>query len=353
LATVAQSKLQPVFDGKEYAELLSLTFHGSGIADSTMRGKTPDPYKREYRSEEVGLLNRWTLYLRNDNVAVIDVRGTVNKTTSWLANFYATMIPATGSLQLNDTTTFSYQFATNPAAMVHTGWTISLGHLAPDIEQKINDYYSKKNVKEFLLFGHSQGGAITFLLRSYLGYQQQKGKIPADVVFKTYCSAAPKPGNMQYVYDFDFMTRLGWAYTVVNAADWVPESPFSIQTLKDFNPSNPFINTKATLKKQKLLIRVAGGMVYNKLERKPRKAQRTYEKYLGHVLYKKAIQKALPQLKQPAYTHGNNYMRAGTPIILMPDELYYQKFPDSPDTPFIHHLFAPYYYLVTQHYLTK
>jgi hypothetical protein len=61
----------------------------------------------------------------------------------------------------------------------------------------------------------------------------------------------------------------------------------------------------------------------------------------------------LPQLKQPAYTHGNNYMRAGTPIILMPDELYYQKFPDSPDTPFIHHLFAPYYYLAANYYLIK
>ncbi|HEY3251697.1 MAG TPA: lipase family protein, partial [Ignavibacteria bacterium] len=136
-------------------------------------------------------------------------------------------------LQLNDSTSFDYQLSTDPKAMVHTGWTIGLGYLAPDIETKINEYYRQKHVKEFLLFGHSQGGAISFLLRSFLEYEKQKGKIPADIVFKTYCSAAPKPGNMYYAYDFDFITRNGWAFTIVNTADWVPETPFSIPTIHD------------------------------------------------------------------------------------------------------------------------
>src|SRR5258705_9357224 len=124
---ISQNKLQPGFNGKEYAELLSLSFHSSSIADSVERTKTKDPYHLEYRSAEVGLLNRWSFYLRNDNVGVINIRGTVQRLASWLENFYAPMIPATGSLQLNDTTTFNYQLSADPQAMVHVVWTIGLG----------------------------------------------------------------------------------------------------------------------------------------------------------------------------------------------------------------------------------
>lgn len=349
----SQTILQPGFDPKEYAQLLSLTFNSSGIPDSVERKTSKDPYHLEYRSAEIGLLNRWTLYLRNDNVAVIDLRGTVNKTTSWLANFYAAMIPATGSLRLNDSTIFNYQFAASEKAAVHAGWTISIGHLAPEIIQKVNEYYVTTQVKEFLIMGHSQGGALAFLLRSYLFYETQKGNLPKDITYKTYCSAAPKVGNMYYAYDFDFITRGGWAYTVVNAADWVPETPFSMQTVYDFNPTSPLTNAKAILKKQKFAIRVAGGIVYDKLERKPRKAQRKFEKYLGTVMHRKAIRKVLPQLKEPAYVHGNNFMRAGNPVILMPDAGYFQIFPDDKTKPFIHHMFAPYYSLVKSLYLTR
>ncbi len=346
-------QLQPAFDPAEYAELLSLAFYSSGIPDSIKRASAADHYHRVYRSPVTGLQNRWTLYLRDDNIAVIDIRGTVNETASWLANFYAAMIPATGSLQLNDSTRFDYQLAEDPKANVHVGWTVALGHIAPDIESKINSYADQKKVKEFLIFGHSQGGAIAFLLRSYLEYEKKKGKIPADIIFKTYCSAAPKPGNLYYAYDFDFITKGGWAYTVVNAADWVPETPFSIQTLSNFNPTNIFVNARKAIRKQKFFVRLAGSMLYSKLEKKPRKAQRKYEKYLGKKIYRMAIRKALPQLKEPAYVHDNNYMRAGAPVILMPDEAYRSLYPENPDKPFTHHLFAPYYHLLQAHYLVK
>ncbi len=342
--------LQPGFDAHQYAEVLSLAFYSSGIADSTLRGKAKDPYHLEYRSPEVGLKNRWSLFLKNDNTAVIDIRGTIAQAASWMANFYAAMIPATGQLQLNDSTIFNYQLARDPRAMVHVGWTISLAHLAPSIEQMINKYYREKHTKAFIIAGHSQGGAISFLLRSWLEYEQLNGNIPGDVVFKTYCSAAPKPGNLYYAYDFDFITRGGWAFTVVNSADWVPETPFSIQTLHDINPTNPLAHTRAILKNQKLLVRLGVGLIYSKLEKKPRKAQRKFEKYLGHALYKKGIRKILPQLKEPDYVHGNNYMRAGNPIVLMADKDYYQRFPESDTNYFVHHHFNSYYYLLRKWY---
>lgn len=63
------------------------------------------------------------------------------------------------------------------------------------------------------------------------------------------------------------------------------------------------------------------------------------------------IRKSLPQLKEPEYIHTSNYMRAGTPVILMPDEQYRLKFPsDGKDKAFIHHLYASYSYLLNTIY---
>lgn len=348
----AQNILKPGFNPKEYADLLSLTFYKSSIPDSVARLTATDPYKLVYRSPEMGLLNVWTLYLRNDNVGVIDLRGTVSKATSWLENFYAAAIPATGSLTLNDSTVFNYQFANNPNAQVHVGWAFAIGFLGPDVVAKINEHYKAKGVKEYFISGHSQGGALANLMRSYLAYEIKKGNLPNDLVFKTYSSAAPKVGNMYYAYDFDFMTRGDWAFTIVNAADWVPESPFSLQTLNDFNYSNPFPGLKQTIKKQKLLPRLILGSMYRKMDRSTKKAQARMEKYLGKRLYK-MVKKEHPEYKQPAYAGGNNYMRSGVPIILMPSEAYMKKFPDSRETPFVHHMFTSYSFLLNEIYFSS
>ncbi len=348
----AQNILKPGFNPKEYADLLSLTFYKSSIPDSVKRLTAVDPYKQVYRSPEMGLLNLWSLYLRNDNVGVIDLRGTVSNMVSWMENFYAAAIPATGSLQLNDTTTFNYKFANNPNAQVHVGWAFAIGFLGPDVVAKINQYYKSNGTKDFFISGHSQGGALANLMRSYLEYETQKGNLPKDIVYKTYSSAAPKVGNMYYAYDFDFLTRGDWAFTIVNAADWVPESPFSVQTLSDFNYSNPFPGLKKTIKKQKLLPRLVLGGMYKKLDKSTVKAQKRLEKYLGKRLYK-MVKKQHPQYKQPVYAGGNNYMRSGVPIVLMPSEAYMKKFPDSRETPFVHHMFTSYSFLLNEIYFSN
>ena len=103
--------------------------------------------------------------------------------------------------------------------------------------------------KEFFITGHSQGGALAYLLTAHLLIMQENGIIPSDVRFKTYCSAAPKPGNLYFAYYYEKMTQQGWAYNTVNALDWVPESPFSIQTVNDFNAINPFRDAKKAMKK--------------------------------------------------------------------------------------------------------
>jgi len=343
----AQQRIKPGFDIQEYLDLLSVT---AQHIDSTTEEKPAlaTHYKRVYRSPVVGLRNRWDLWMRDDQVAVISIRGTTSEAPSWLENFYAAMVPATGSLTLSDSTRFAYQLSADPKAMVHVGWLTGLGYMAPTMLTQIRAQYAS-GIREFIIIGHSQGGALAFMTRSYLHYLIQKGELPKDLRFKTYCSAAPKPGNLFYAYDFDYITRNGWAFTIVNASDWVPETPFSLQTLNDFNPANPFHDVKAKLRKQPLPVRLYLGIVFSKLDRRTRKTQRTFEKYLGQLMSKQ-VRKTLPQFQPPAYSSGNNYMRAGVPIVLQPDETYRRTYPDDPNKIFQHHLFLPYYSLAKRIY---
>jgi hypothetical protein len=341
--------LQPAFDGREYLDLLAMSFQHFDSETANPKIPAPDNYQVVYRSPELGLKNRWNMWYNKENtVGIICIRGTINEFSSWLENFYAAMIPATGAIQLNDSTIFQYQLSANNKAMVHAGWTIGLGFLAPSILTEIKHAY-QKGIREFIIVGHSQGGALAFLTRSYLYYLTARGELPGDIVFKTYCSGAPKPGNLYYAYDFDFITRGGWAYTVVNEADWVPETPFSIQRITDFNAINPFIHVNGVLKKQPLLIRWYVKSRYNKMNRRTREAQENFQNTLGRFVYK-LIKKQLPGIKQPDYKDGNNYQRAGIPVVLEPDADYYSKFPDNSNNIFQHHMFEPYNLLVKKYY---
>lgn len=345
----AQPYLKPGFDKQEYLEMLRITTKLSDTSISITEPPSPISYRFEYRSAEVGLKNQWEMWIRKDSkVAVISLRGTVADAASWLENFYAATVPATGSLQLNDSTTFAYKLAESPEATVHVGWLIGMAHMAPGIADRIKTW-RQKGIKEFIITGHSQGGALSFLLRSWLHYETQRGALPGDIVYKTYCSAAPKPGNMQYVYDYDFITRVGWSFTVVNAADWVPETPFSLQSLHDFNAINPFTDVGKALQQQPLLARLYLNHAFNSMSRITRRSQKRFQKYLGRVVYKQ-VRKTLPQLRQPAYAPGSNFMRAGTPIVLMPDAAYAKEFVFNGKNIFIHHMPMPYYTLVLRQY---
>ena len=343
--------LKPGFDAGEYLDLLQVseTTHKDSIMPGTIIGSKLK-YELIYRSPEMGLKNRWEFWLREDGVGVISIRGTVQHASSWMENFYAAQIPATGNLQINDSTNFSYKLANDIKASVHVGWTLGLAHIAPDITNTIRNINKEKNTNEFIIMGHSQGGALAFLVTSYLHYLAASGGLPAGLHFKTYCSAAPKPGNMYYAYDFDFITRNGLAFTIVNTADWVPESPFTVQTISDFNSGNPFSDISSLLGSQKAGVRWYLKSMYHKMDRSTKKAQKRFDKYLGHKVYGQ-VKKVLPQFKEPAYAYTTNYMRAGIPIVLQPDASYKSAFPDDPKKTFIHHLFKPYEMMIKKYYL--
>ena len=338
--------LKPGFSKAEYTELLRISARQIDTGRWNHYGiAPPQNFTLAYRSPITGLDNRWDLWMNTDHsIAAISIRGTTGNGVSWLENFYAAMVPAKGGFQLNDSTTFTYQLADNDKAAVHIGWLVGMAGMANSIMLKIDSCY-KTGIHNFYMMGHSQGGAIAYLLTAYLHYQQVNGLLPKDIYFKTYCSAAPKPGNLFFAYDYERNTMGGWAYNVVNSADWVPQTPVTVQTLDDFNTTNPFVNVKTIISRQKFPKNVVLRHAFNRLSKTTRRARETYQKYLGSIVYQFA-RKILPQYKQPGYYESMQYERAGNFIILNADADYYKKFLDSRSKVFVHHNFNAYFYLL-------
>ena len=341
--TFAQ-QFKPGFDKNEYRELMLISARSTANPAYYKEFPEPSNFKMIYQSKSIGLDNLWDLWANNRNQAVISIRGTTEKPESWLSNFYAAMVPAKGELKLNEKEVFNYQLATNPKAAVHVGWLLSMAYLSKEIIPKIKEQY-QKGTKEFLIMGHSQGGGISFLLTSHLYNLQQLNQLPKDIRFKTYCSAGPKPGNLYYAYEYEAVTQGGWAYNVVNSADWVPEMPISIQTLKDFNNVNPFTNAEVIIKKQKFPKSLVLKHIYNQLNNPTKKAQENYEKYLGGMT-SKMIKKNISGFDPPLYYNSNHYVRTGATIVLLPDDAYFKQFPDDSTKLFPHHFHAQYLLLL-------
>ncbi|MBX2978524.1 MAG: META domain-containing protein [Flavobacteriales bacterium] len=337
------AQLQPGYDRDEAIEMLRVCM---SFVDTPMEGMaitSSERFRRVYRSPVMGLKNMWELLSDDKGTAVISLRGTTAEMVSWLENGYAAMIPAQGEIRLENGSTFRYHLADDPRAAVHVGWTVGMAFLQRDILPKIDSLY-QAGTRDMIIAGHSQGGALCYLLTAHVRQLQREGRLPADIRFKTYASAAPKPGNTAFAHHYEHHTR-GWAFNTVNALDWVPEVPMSIQTVNDFNVVNPFSDAKKAMGQLPLKKRVAGKYVYNKLDKPTRKAQRNYTRFLGSSAGN-FVRRELPELETPAYVESNLYVRTGAIVTLLPDSAYLARFPQNKETPFVNHMLDPYLYLL-------
>lgn len=341
--------LKPGYDKNELLEVFLVSARTGGRINFNVDSNylaPPQHHKLAYRSPEMGLKSLWELWISDQHSAIITIRGTTGSLESWLNNFYAAMIPAKGKLSLPGNDTVEYQVASDPKAAVHVGWMFATLILSQDILPRIDSCY-KVGIKDFIITGHSQGGGISYLMTAYFLDLKSKGRIPSDVQFKTYCTAAPKPGNLYFAYDYELATQGGWAFNIVNTTDWVPEVPFSIQTIHDFNDINAFQDADKIIKKQKFPKRQAFRYIYNQLSKPGLKAQRKYEKYLGNMMGKQYAKK-LPGIGVEAYYPSNNYVRTGVTILLHPTEEYFTRYNAKSGNVFVNHFHRPYIYLLDQ-----
>lgn len=344
--TAQLTQLKPGFNKAEYIEMLKITGHQMDTPWKNVSIPLPEKCKMVYRSKVVGLDNRWDLWMMQDSIAIISIRGTTKASISWMENFYAAMVPASGSIQMSNQFQFNYHLADNPRAAVHIGWLIGTAFLSQDILPKIDSLY-KSGIKQMIVLGHSQGGAIAYLMSAHLAQLQKTNQIPADIRFKTYCSAAPRPGNLFFAYEYEKLMSDGWGYNVVNTADWVVQTPLSIQALTDFNETNPFTNASDLIRKQPFPKNWVLKYAYNRLNNVSKKGNKRYEKYLGKTVAG-MVQKFLPGFIVPVYAKTFEYVRVGPTVVLLADENYFKMYPENPEKVFVHHFIGPYLYLANQ-----
>lgn len=351
--TYAQPKLNPGFDPAEYRQMLEISARQIDTPWTNVAIPFPENCKLEFRSGVMGLDNRWDLWLREDSVGIISIRGTTAKANSWAEDFYAAMVPAKGSLIIDSDFVFIYNLASYPGASVHAGWLTGLAYLSGSVVTKINEYYPK-GIKNYIIMGHSQGGAIAYLLTSYL-YYLNKERIPEDVNFKTYCSAPPKPGNLNYAYDFDYITRGGFAMRVYNSEDWVPQTPLSVQTLDDFSKVNPYSDREMLMVKMNFIEKLVFDYLTDKLKNKLNSSKDVLNEFFGNMTYKNSVRKYLPGFPEPRYTEDTYYYPCGVPVVLMKQEGYDQFIKTETNIPelFKNHMISPYYFLLNKIYSGK
>lgn len=345
----SQSKAQSLKSGFDKAEYRELLYIATVSSESPEKAKfiPPPQYSRlVYRSSPIGLANLWELWPKDQTTAVLCTRGTTMDGESWLANLYAAMVPAKGALKISYTDTFRYELSSDPHAAVHIGYLLSAAFISKDMLPQIDSCY-KAGIKDFLIMGHSQGGAISYLLTAYLYSLQQQGALPLDIRFKTYCSAAPKPGNLNFAYSYENRTKDGWAFNVVNAEDWVPRTPFSVQMLDDFPEISPIPLVERLIKQQSFFKRIFLNLVYGKLRNPSRKTVKNYQQLMGKEVSQR-IGKYLPGFQVPAYYNSSDYVRTGNTMVLYPDSTYYKAYSNESKDLMIHHSFPPYLFLLNQ-----
>jgi len=340
-------EIAPGFDPKECDDLLRLNFVFLDTTGNTAFENFQKGYTFVYRSPSLGLDNTWDLWTRADSTVVILLRGTTSDMKSILADFYSVMMPAQGKIRLTKDKVFAYKLASSNRAAVHAGFLIGFAFLADDMKAKIDSLYGL-GYTNYLIAGHSQGGALAYYVSAWLHHQREDNIYPGIKV-KTYASASPKMGNMYFAYDYDNMTREGWSYSIVNSDDAVPEMPFTTQQVDiDMNEPNPILGMMKRFDSLPFFKRIIIKGAFNKMIKNAANSSKSYQKYLGRYLHD-FVQDALPELETPEAVKTSYYSRPGVPISLLVNDRYLKRFMVN-DVPYYHHGIIPYRFLLREYY---
>lgn len=265
----------------------------------------PKGYEKIYTSPVVGMDNRFQVYIKG-KYAVINFRGSTDQKSSWLANMYSALIPSKGEITIQDTT-FPYQFSSDTAASVHSGYALALAYLHDPLVAQLKQIH-KMGIRHIFLTGHSQGGALAVLVRAYLHYSNE---IPKNLQFKVYTFAQPMSGNFAFVNEYNQQFCASeMSYSFVNPEDIVPKMPYSYND-STFVREHLFalLSKDEQFDAQKML---REGLMYLFNE----KFSRTVEKF--GVSVAEQLEKELGAIQLPEPTGKINFSQVGNQIELPP-----------------------------------
>ena len=268
----------------------------------------PEGYRKIYTSETIGMDNKFQIY-RNGKVAVINLRGSTAKKSSWLENFYSEMIPAKGVIGISGES-HQYTFADHEDAAVHSGYALAIAYLSKDITAQIKKLNSDK-VYHIIVTGHSQGGALAQLLRAYLENQPSK-TIAEKNKFKTYSFASPMTGNKHFAEEYSKRYCNGSSYNIINPKDLVTTLPLSYND-SNYVSQTDFIALLFNRESLDLKHKIIGGTIH--LLEKP--LSKIIHK-VGEEVYSQINKGQGGYIKMPLKAPDINYMRLNEVVEIIP-----------------------------------
>ena len=341
---ISYAQFNPAFNKQEAKNLVAIcNYWINGKVKGVDSTYIDSEYKLLYESKPFKMDNVWQLWQKADDAIVINLRGTTRKSISWYENFHSAMIPAEGSMVLPDSQKVNYKYADDKRASVHVGWAMGVQFMLSDILKHIKEA-NDKGIYNIYLTGHSQGGALTHLLRAALQYLPDE-QLSSKNNLKVYSFAAPKPGNRFFAYDYASYTSLkNPSYTIINNSDWVPQVPFSIQSTDNMVEVNPFYALENNEFEMSFIKRLVVKHIYNSLKKPLVKSQKRFKKTLGTNV-KTQIEKSVGRFEIPEYVDDFAYFPVGVQVILQP---WKGETDDEMLKIFWQHLPAHYYYLIEE-----
>lgn len=308
----AAAQVRPGFDKQEALDMIkicnSFTFIELYNSDADI---VPEGYEKIYTSGVFGMDNKFQIYTSDRGYAVINMRGSTDKKISWMENFYSAMIPSTETIRVKDRT-IDYKMAADTAAHIHAGYALGIAYMSDNLIFHIK-HLNTLGYYDIMLTGHSQGGALSQMLMSYLTYLPE-GTISPDNTFKIYSFAAPMIGNAAFVAEYDTLhSATEMSHLVVNEADMVPTLPLAYR-------DGPLLKESAITS---LLYR---DQPFNLKEAAHNSFVNTFESGIANVnrwfsnKVGEQIGKDLGNYSIPSYTQEIIYSRVGNVIELAPAE---------------------------------
>lgn len=267
----------------------------------------PKGYKRVYTSPVVAMDNMFQVYTK-DKTGVISFRGSTDKKSSWLENIYSAMIPIKGKIKIPNRT-FDYQFGEDTASHVHSGYALSIAYLEPLVIEQIQEL-NKRGIYKIYITGHSQGGALSILMRAQLEYGSKK-HISSKNDFKVYTFAQPMSGNNSFAKEYTkkFCAN-GMSYSFVNPDDMVPQMPTSYNDTTFLRDNLVAMFSKDEQIDKSQLVKQGLMLLFEE------KLRGTVHKFGASV--SKQIQKELGEVSLPEPTQSINYSQVGNQVLLPP-----------------------------------
>jgi hypothetical protein len=308
LSIQVYSQVKEGFDKNEAIDMIRLCNSYTFLElynDDT--GIVPENYEKYYTSGVFGMDNKFQIYLK-DSTAIINFRGSTDKQISWLENFNSAMIPAKGIIYIEGDK-FEYCFAQDTNASVHSGFALGIAYLHRDLLFHLKNL-NRLGYYNFIITGHSQGGALSNLLRAYLE-NLPEGIISNKNKFKTYAFAAPMIGNKSFMEEYNSRyCKPGLSFNIVNPKDPVPKLPTSYND-SSFTADNlgSYISDPSSVS-FKSLARDAAYLLFEKsltsyIQRISMSTTRKITKELGNVVL-------------PGYTNEINFSYLGNVVKIPP-----------------------------------